>query len=174
MERQHYQIRLQLESYNDIFSDFDPRPFSEKSLSDDFLLETKKASLGKGEEMDILFFLPKEKRNAKEEMTIKKRLLAHFKRHHDLLHEESRKHRKTGIRFTLFGTALMILATFFLFRLETNIFASFAIILLEPASWFLFWEGLTMIIFTSKKKQPELEFYEKMSRAQIFFETKRI
>ena len=36
------QISLWLDDYADIFSDFDPRPFSQRALSDDFLNEAKK------------------------------------------------------------------------------------------------------------------------------------
>ncbi len=171
-EKECYEIRMQLESYEDIFSDFDSRPFNERALSDDFLLETKKASLDKGEKMDILFFLAKEKRNTNDETTIKKRLLAHFKRHSLLLQQEQKKVVKTGIFFTATGIILMFLATFFLFRYENNFIASLVIIILEPSSWFLFWEGLTLLIFTSKKKQPERVFYEKISHAHIFFKSK--
>lgn len=166
---ERYEIRMQLDSYEDIFSDFDPRPFDQKALSDDFLAEAQKASVDKTEEIDMLFLIPKTKRDAKHEATIKKRLLAHFKRHHTLLEQDRKKFVKTGSIFITVGIILMVLATFFLYKYEHTIPASFAIILLEPASWFLFWEGLTLIVFTSKKKQPELTFYEKMSRAQIFF-----
>lgn len=171
-DKECYQIRLQLDTYNELFSDFDPRPFHERELSDDFLQETKKASLDKGESIDILFLLPKEQRNKKDEMTIKKRLLTHFKRHNTLLQEEQNKLRRTGAIFVGIGIVLMVIATFFLYKFQTNLLASFTIILLEPASWFLFWEGLTLIIFTSKQKQPDRIFYEKMSQAHIFFENK--
>lgn len=171
-DKECYEIRMQLESYEDIFSDFDPRPFHERALSDDFLLEAKKASLNKGEKMDILFFLNKEKRNTKDELTIKKRLLAHFKKHSFLLHQEQKKLVKTGIAFILIGIVLMTLATFVLFKYEHNLLASLGIIILEPSSWFLFWEGLTLVFFTSKKKQPELVFYETISHAHIFFKNK--
>jgi len=42
-------ITLLLDSYNDIFSSFDPRPYSEKSLSDDLIIECKKAAIDKEE-----------------------------------------------------------------------------------------------------------------------------
>jgi len=172
-DKECYEIRMQLENYEDIFSDFDPRPFHERALSDDFLLETKKASLDKGEKMDLLFFLGKEKRNSKDEATIKKRLLAHFKRHFLLLQQEQKKVFKMGILFVVVGIIFMLIATFFLFKYEHSLIASLIIIILEPSSWFLFWEGLNLLIFTSKKKQPELIFYEKMSHAHIFFESKK-
>lgn len=166
---ERYGIRMQLEDYNDIFSDFDPRPFDQKALSDDFLAEAQKASVDKTEEIDILFFLPKSKRDVKTELIIKKRLIAHFKRHTSLFEQERKKHFKTGFIFLGIGVLLMLLATLSLYKFELNFFASLAIIILEPASWFLFWEGLTMVIFTSKKKLSELIFNEKMSRARIFF-----
>ena len=39
-----YSISLWIDSYDDIFSDFDPRPFSARNISDDFLYEVKKTS----------------------------------------------------------------------------------------------------------------------------------
>ena len=72
MDKERYEIRMQLEKYNDIFSDFDSRPYSEKALSDDFLAEAKKASFDRLEEIDILFFLPKTKRDTKIELIITK------------------------------------------------------------------------------------------------------
>jgi hypothetical protein len=40
----HNEIKLMLDTYDDIFSDFDPRPFSQRTLSEDFLEEARKAS----------------------------------------------------------------------------------------------------------------------------------
>lgn len=36
------EISIWLDSYNDIFSDFDSRPISLRSLSDDFITQVKK------------------------------------------------------------------------------------------------------------------------------------
>ena len=41
------EISLIIDTYDDIFSDFDPRPYSQRALSDDFLLEARKASKDK-------------------------------------------------------------------------------------------------------------------------------
>lgn len=42
------EISLVLDTYDDIFSDFDPRPYGERALSSDFLDEAKKAARDKG------------------------------------------------------------------------------------------------------------------------------
>lgn len=40
--KENYSISLWIDSYDDIFSDFDPRHFSLRNISDDFLYEVKK------------------------------------------------------------------------------------------------------------------------------------
>ena len=77
---------------------------------------------------------------------------------------------KRGIYFALAGTAIMLIATFTLFKYhEESFFKSFMVVLLEPAGWFLFWEGLSQVIFESRKKVPDVYFYHKMSKAEISF-----
>ena len=63
----------------------------------------------------------------------------------------------------------MFIATFLLFKYEGGLLTSFLVVLLEPAGWFLFWEGLDLTIFSSKKIKPDLNFYEKMSKCYITF-----
>ena len=35
------EVKFTIDQYEDIFSDFDPRPFSEKGLSEDFLFKSQ-------------------------------------------------------------------------------------------------------------------------------------
>ena len=165
------EISLWLDTYDDIFSDFDPRPFAQRALSDDFLLEAKRASKEKiSGAIEMQFLIPHDKRNKELENTIKKRLHDHFKRHHDLLHKEMKQITRQGFYFILFGVLLMFLATFILFRYEDkSLLINFLVILLEPGGWFLFWEGLGLIVFKTKERFPDLEFYEKMSKVEILF-----
>src|SRR3989344_3166220 len=75
-------ISIWINNYNDIFSSFDPRPYSQKALSDDFLSEIKKASLDKDKgNVELRFLIKKSERNPMEEYIIKKRLRHHFHKH---------------------------------------------------------------------------------------------
>ena len=75
-------ISLILEEYNDIFSDFDPRPYEHKALSDDFLTECRKAARDKDvHELELRLLMPKEIRNLDDEAKIKHRLHEHFHKH---------------------------------------------------------------------------------------------
>ena len=72
-------ISLILDSYDDIFSDFDPRPFAHRALSDDFLLEAKRAARDKQGSLELRFLIPKNERKLDAETIIKGRLREHFK-----------------------------------------------------------------------------------------------
>ena len=158
-------IYLRLGQYKDIFSDFDIRPYSVRALSVDFLDEIKRASSGMGGDgVEIIFHI--KERNEQIEETIKERLAAHFERHFKLLLNEKHKVVGMGLVMVLLGVVSMIAATLILFGDTTkDMLTSFLIVFLEPAAWFLLWEGMDQVIFNSKKINPELNFYRKMSRS---------
>ena len=164
------EVRFAINKYKDIFSDFDPRPLHKKGFSDDFLSEAKRAVIVKEEKIDFIFMMPKEERNLKEEMRIEKRLKQYFGKHLNILEKKIRDIIKRGFFFIITGIALMFAATYLFFKFKNATFAtSFFTIMLEPASWFLFWEGLSLVIFEAKKIGPYLNFHRKMANSRIKF-----
>ena len=165
------QILLWLDSYHDIFSDFDPRYYSIRALSEDFLAEIKRASRDKPTgEIELRFLVPSDKRNKQDEIVIKKRLSEHFDRHFNIVKKEAKKTLIQGLSFIFFGVLLMVLTTFFLVHnVGENILFTFLAVLFEPGGWFLFWEGLDIVIFNYRRMKPNLEFYKKMAGSNISF-----
>ena len=162
-------ISLILDFYDDIFSDFDPRDYSEKSLSDDFLAECKKAAIDKKNKLELRLLVPKQKRNLIEEVLIKKRLREHFHKHFKEEKTELNKIKLFGLLWFLLGTLVIIGGTFLYPYRENNFFYTLVFIISEPASWFFFWEGLYKIFIISKKSLPYYNFYRKMSNSEIHF-----
>ena len=160
-------ISLILDSYDDIFSDFDPRGYSERSLSDDFLAECKKVARDKGEKLELRLMVPRKLRNIRDEIKIKKRLKSHFHRHYLEKYEEVKKVKREGAAWFLIGAMLMIIST--ALYGETKFLYKLLEVMLVPASWFMFWEGLDKIFISSREKEPDYKFYKKMAHAQIFF-----
>lgn len=163
--RETREISLKLEQYDDIFSDFDIRPYSERSLSVDFLDEIKRAARDKDDnEIELALFVPTAEKGDLHEGVIRERLATHFQRHHQLLMKEKRKVLRLGIGMVVLGIICMIVATRIVFEDPTqNMLLSFLVVFLEPAAWFLLWEGMDQVIFNSKNINPELNFYKKMS-----------
>lgn len=165
------EIGLWIDSYQDLFSDFDPRPYKNKALSFDFLEEAKRASRDKiNGDLNLKFLIKKEMRNKKDEAVIIRRLKDHFKKHFALFKKERFDIIKKGLIFTAIGIVLMLIATYVLLLDTPKTFlTAFLIVLFEPGGWFLFWEGLHLVLFESKIKDPEYTFYEKMSKCRISF-----
>ncbi len=164
------EISLWLDNYDDIFSDFDPRPYSLRSLSDDFLFEAKKASRDKdANRLELRFLILQEHRDPKVEATIKKRLRDHFTKHSNQLKKDMTEVRNQAIIALLLGVTLMLVASY-LDSLNLNFFAArFLFVLLEPTGWFLTWFALDRIFYSSELKKAEYEFYKKMVKCEIMF-----
>ncbi len=160
-------ISLILDSYEDIFSDFDPRHYSVRALSDDFLLECKKAAAVKNDNIELRFLIPKIKRNYADEIKIKKRLKEYFHKHFKEQKLEIKKIKKEGLFWFIAGTIMMMLSMFLLSR--QGFLFKFLMIMSEPASWFFFWEGLSKFFISPKNKMPDFIFYKKMSGSEITF-----
>lgn len=169
------EITIRLEQYEDIFSDFDIRPFSRRALSVDFLGEIQRASTDKSNQgIEFTLFVPEKKRDEAHEAVIKDRLVRHFTRHFGLLSQQRRGILRLGFGMVVLGIISMVSATLILYRDPTeNLLLSFLLVFLEPAAWFLLWEGMAQIMFNSKSVKPELDFYRKMShaKARIHFKT---
>lgn len=162
-------ISLWLESYNDIFSDFDPRPYFQKALSDDFLQEIKRASKDKAGIIELRLFIPKKGRNKKEEINIKNRLKEHFRKHYLQLKTEVERIKRKGIAMTIAGVLMIMVATYLSYNGSNNLFSHFFQVLFEAGGWFTGWTGLDQIFYTAENKRNDLEFYFKMSKCKIFF-----
>lgn len=162
-------ISLILDSYDDLFSDFDPRPYAEKALSDDFLIECKKASLDKSNDnaLELRLLLPETKRNLAQEEVIKKRLSNHFDKHYKLKQNDQKQKRNLGFIWLAVGTLLLFFSA--LVYLQDGVFFQLMFVLMDPAGWFTAWTGLDLIFSHFKEKQPDLEFYAKMTKINVHF-----
>jgi hypothetical protein len=161
-------ISLILDSYDDLFSDFDPRPYHERALSHDFLEECKRATRDTkdGSQTELSLAIPQYQRNIADETTIKKRLKEHFTKHAHEKKKAIRKRRKEGAIW-FFGGGLISLLAAKIGMIDNNLSHLFLVIF-EPAGWFTIWTGLEMIA-NPKEKIPDSEFYRKMERMNIIF-----
>ncbi len=166
------EISILLSSYNDIFSAFDPSEYSERTLSDDFIIQANNFSKSKeGNRMSLKLLLPASSRNEKEEKVIVKRLHSHFKDVYQQIGGDIKKTKRKGIILTGIGIVLMISASYLSFIKLERYHVHLLIVLFEPAGWFLLWAGLDHLVYQSKSTKKDFDFYSKMSRSEIRFFT---
>ncbi|HLG24568.1 MAG TPA: hypothetical protein VI564_06595 [Candidatus Nanoarchaeia archaeon] len=163
------EISILLDNYDDIFSDFDPRPYSERSLSDDLLNEARKASRDKNTgRLELRFLISEKMRDVKLEATIKKRLHEHFERHSKILNSEIRQSRVNAVFLGFAGITVMLGATY-VDGISGGFMSRFLFVLLEPAGWFITWFALDKLFYVSETKSGESDFYHKMSKCEVIF-----
>jgi hypothetical protein len=164
------QISIWLDEYDDIFSDFDPRPYSDRALSDDFIGELKKVCREDEliiDEMKLL--IPGKNRKPENETIIIKRLHAHFRKAFAVISKRVKVARTKGIIMVFSGIIMLLIASIIANQQSTQFAMKFLLVLFEPAGWFFMWTGMDNLFFASRQSQSEMEFYTKLSKSKIVF-----
>jgi hypothetical protein len=165
-------VSLWIDVYDDLFSDFDPRPYSNRNLSDDFLAEVQKM-LRENESVVTEFELlvPGKERDLKTETIIVKRLHDHFRKTHQYLRKQLSSRRRKGGMWFILGLFMMLTASY-ISSLRTESFPfHLLLVLLEPAGWYLCWMGLDAVFKSERTRDAKLLFYTRMQRCKILFRT---
>lgn len=163
-------MSLWIDGYDDLFSDFDPRPFSERNISDDFLHEVKKVAAETNfriEELRLL--IPHGKRNPETEAIITGRLHQFLVKNRHYFVSRKKKGQIKGALFALAGIILMASATIVSAMKAAGLFMHILFVIFEPAGWFFVWAGLENLIQIPWKEKAELDFYSKMIKTKITF-----
>ncbi|NYZ79805.1 hypothetical protein H0N95_00975 [Candidatus Micrarchaeota archaeon] len=166
------EVSLWLDTYDDVFSDFDPRPYDHRALSDDFLQEAKRATreLEPGV-LELRFLMPAHERDYSEENVVRHRLHEHFRKHATRLEKEMKWIVVKAAIFVIFGFLMLLMAAFLKESMAKTFIFYFMIVVLEPSGWFMVWYGMDQIFYSSKEINPDLTFYERMAKAEITFDS---
>lgn len=163
------EISLWIDKYDDVFCDFDSRPFNERALSDDFIREIRRMASEKlCDKIEIKFNVFSDTRNEDTEAIIIKNLNTHFKNIADALRKEQRASLYKGYKNLGLGS-LLILVLSYLTTIEQTAFFHGIVLMLEPVGWFMTWSGLDQVFQISRKNDAQLDFTTKMSNADIAF-----
>jgi len=165
------EVSMAIDTWDDIFSDFDPRPLSERALSEDFIFELKKRyrETRKGNYL-ITIFAPVTLKDEKSEKVVILRLKRHFKHRSLTRQRELARIRVRGVFFVMFGIfflGFLTLATYF--RYFSDLAIEILGIIFMPLGWFGIWEGFSKIVDTSPIVIQEEKLFDKLSTASYRF-----
>jgi hypothetical protein len=162
-------VSLWLDTYEDIFSDFDPRPYAHRALSEDFLAEARRAVLDRRDDVpELVFLVPTRARNLADEVVIRRRLRDHFRRHAERLARERRRGIWESVAIAAAGFGVMTMSAL-LRRQPETVARTLLHVLLEPAGWFGVWFGLDQLFYGTRELARDHAFYRKMARADVVF-----
>jgi hypothetical protein len=168
---QEWRMSLILDTYVDIFSSFDPRPYSERALSDDFLDECKKIVLDKWIDLiELRLMIPDVVRIPEDEEVIKKRLHSYFL---VLSHTQSKMRRKDTVHAWVLIAVWVIIGIVVSYILHKYAFAymwtTVIQVVWEPASRLLIWTWADRLLQYFWRERDAYQFAERLSRAKIQF-----
>lgn len=165
------EITITLDNYDDIFSDFDPRAYEERELSEDFLKEIQRRYMEdrKGR-FEVHFTIPSMERDVKEELLIKKRLREHFAFMAKEEEEAIKNTKMRGYAYLLIGAAVLLANVFALFVLnESSVVYQILSIMLVPAGWYGMFTGIGKVIDEPFDSVERKKVHEKFEKANYVF-----
>ncbi len=164
------ELSLWLDYYDDIYSDFDSRKYHKRRLSEDFVNELKVSLKYKTEHFEKLYLLlPPENRNDQIETDIIASLQERFCELSAIFEKKERRIFKKGITLLLSGVLIMAIISLIIYSGNKNYLFSVLTILLEPASWFLVWNGLDALFYDYRTAKKETGFYTAIGKMEISF-----
>ncbi|HYV91646.1 MAG TPA: hypothetical protein VE978_07685 [Chitinophagales bacterium] len=166
------EITIWLDTYNDLYSDFDSRKFSRRLVSEDFLYELRRnAREVTSIHARVILYLPEKQRNSQIETEIIESLKRFFSKHAKQKREENKKLFTRGLLMSSVGLIFLLIAALLFLNYSSEYYFAATQVILEPAGWFLIWNGLDHIFYERKEIKSELRFYEKMKGSHIEFQT---
>lgn len=165
------EISIAIDSWDDVFSDFDPSPLAERVLSEDFLFELKKRyrETQRGNFV-ITIYAPASLKDESSERIVIRRLRQYFKYRYLSLTKNVRSLRAKGGLFIFLGIMAlggMTLVTYA--KVLSELTLELVGIILVPLGWFGIWEGFSKMIDPAPKLTDEKEIFDKLSKAVIKF-----
>jgi len=163
-------ISIWLDRYEEIFSDFDSRPYSDRILSDDFISELQKVcDESEFAVNELKLLLPDKMRDHDTETVINKKLHGYLRKNFHYYLTQRKKVIVRGLIKFISGTLLIAMA-FYALKIESNsISITLLFVMIEPPGWFLVWTGLEELNQSWIKKSFGLDFYSKMHKCKISF-----
>ena len=165
------EIAITLDTYDDIFSDFDPRPYSQREMSEDFLKEISRRYMeGKHGRFEVHLIIPSSERDMKAELLIKKRLREQFTFMVKRETEAIKKTKGRGYLYMLIGFLILLADTYFFFYLTYDSFLYHLLsILLVPAGWYGMFTGIGKVIDEPYDAAERKKLHEKFEHADFTF-----
>jgi hypothetical protein len=166
-------ISIAIDTWDDIFSDFDPRPLSERTLSEDFIFElTKRSHESRKGHSVITICAPGSLRNDRAERIASTRIRLYLAQRAALANDTIRRQRTRGVVFALCGFIFLSTLTIMGYEFKPwfgNLGFQFVEIILMPLGWFGIWEGVSKIVDVDRLLLQEAALYDRLAHATYRF-----
>ncbi len=165
-------VVISLDTYDDIFSDFDSRDYASRTLSDDFLGELRRIVREHDKRDDSREFhllIPSALRNKQTEDIISHRLHNYFHKVDLSLREDLRTSKSKGLLLLVAGLVCLLTAGYISFLHPAQLGLHLVMVVFEPAGWFFIWMGYDKLFGALSRKKADVGFHSRMTKSKILF-----
>lgn len=164
------ELSLWLDTYDDIYSDFDSRHYLKRRISEDFIDELRMSLKYRKDQPDaLILLLPANQRHIDIEKEITMSIKEQMKDRFDMLVEKVRNILIRGVLLLCSGLVLMGISAFVTLKKPAGYLPLLLRISLEPASWFMLWTGLDLLIYDYRRTKKEKSFYNSLTAMTVHF-----
>ncbi len=161
------QVQIAIDTYDDLFSDFDIRDYRERFFSNDFLGELKMRTNRPldAKPLAIKLVIPSDERDEDSEAIILERIRDFFAMRLERNKSKKRASLITAVKFEAIGLIFMLAANL-LSRFTADFLRDFLLI----PSWFFVWSGLEKYMYNIRNLDKKIRFYGVLTRSSVRFE----
>lgn len=163
------EVSIAIDSWDDVFSNFDPRPLAERTLSEDFVNELQKRYYEQPSgELVVKIWAPPALRDEATEALVSQRLKEYFALHSARMQAAIRQERLRGAIFFVCGfVCLVALALSMLLAKLPEAGRVFLDITLLPLGWFGMWEGVGKMVDLDRAAVQQRELFRRLADAEF-------
>jgi hypothetical protein len=164
------EVKLWLDSYDDLYSDFDSRHYGKRRISEDLLVELRRAIRQMpASPQALIFILPESLRHEASEQPILENMDRFFTSQSHLADRAYQRKILRGCLLLLFGLIIMLVNTFITIRTGLSFSWVGLRVILEPAGWFFVWAGMDYLFYDLRELRKEKVFYSALAGATVEF-----
>ncbi len=161
-----------LDSYDDIYSDFDSRHYLKRRISEDFLHELRTEMKYKEQHAcDLVLLLPPAGRNEAVEKIIARSLADFFTSQLRFHQDRCRSKLERGLLLFTAGFMILLFNSWIIYNARESFPVISLKVLLEPAGLFLLWAAFDFLFYDFSELKKERNFYKELSEMKIHFKS---
>jgi hypothetical protein len=165
-----YMIEVSLDTYDDIYDDWDPSPFKKRDIEDEFddFIINASQDIPMNFNIMIVLYLPLSKKDTQKEAALVSAYKNFYAYELDRLDKTKADLYRKIINYFLMSLFLLSIG-FFFFRDEKNIFISVLHEGIFIGGWVFLWEFFTDIFITRRELQEEYKLHKRLYSSDIRF-----
>ena len=167
----NYIIEVSLDTYADIFNDWDHAPFRRKDIDPDLLsfLEDSMDDIPKKNDIDICFYLSDEIRNPKREQMIISWFRVYYKLAVELEKRKIKAIVKQSVIYMLVSVVLLVSSYLGQGITGKGLLNYMLTEIVIVGGWVFLWEAISLLTFERAKIRRQTQNHNRFMRAAIVF-----